>query len=168
MVPSLSRTMRRSAAERRNALPPCRRTRPVARYFMHLRDSTDELLDALDRLHAKGMTPLVLDLRNNPGGFLDQAIHVAGLRFMAAADYTRVCFCEARNSESSSSCSAGELRTRGFCGRQLHQRSAVERANTSSLNSVPSGRGFINSNVSFIMREGESEVRRPFAIGLCR
>jgi carboxyl-terminal processing protease len=39
--------------------------------------TTDELLDALDRLHAKGMTSLVLDLRNNPGGFLDQAIHVA-------------------------------------------------------------------------------------------
>lgn len=39
--------------------------------------TTDELLDSLDRLHAKGMTSLVLDLRNNPGGFLDQAIHVA-------------------------------------------------------------------------------------------
>jgi carboxyl-terminal processing protease len=39
--------------------------------------TTDELLDALDRLHAKGMSSLVLDLRNNPGGFLDQAIHVA-------------------------------------------------------------------------------------------
>lgn len=39
--------------------------------------TTDELLDKLDNLHAKGMTSLVLDLRNNPGGFLDQAIHVA-------------------------------------------------------------------------------------------
>jgi carboxyl-terminal processing protease len=39
--------------------------------------TTDELIDALERLHAKGMTSLVLDLRNNPGGFLDQAIHVA-------------------------------------------------------------------------------------------
>ena len=39
--------------------------------------TTDELLDALERLHAKGMNSLVLDLRNNPGGFLDQAIHVA-------------------------------------------------------------------------------------------
>ena len=39
--------------------------------------TTDELLDAIDRLHAKGMNSLVLDLRNNPGGFLDQAIHVA-------------------------------------------------------------------------------------------
>ena len=39
--------------------------------------TTDELLEALDLLHAKGMKSLVLDLRNNPGGFLDQAIHVA-------------------------------------------------------------------------------------------
>ncbi|HJU91983.1 MAG TPA: S41 family peptidase [Pyrinomonadaceae bacterium] len=39
--------------------------------------TTDELLDALDELQAKGMNSLVLDLRNNPGGFLDQAIHVA-------------------------------------------------------------------------------------------
>lgn len=39
--------------------------------------TTDELLDALDELRAKGMNSLVLDLRNNPGGFLDQAIHVA-------------------------------------------------------------------------------------------
>ena len=39
--------------------------------------TTDELLDALDTLHSKGMNSLVLDLRNNPGGFLDQAIHVA-------------------------------------------------------------------------------------------
>jgi len=39
--------------------------------------TTDELLEALERLHAKGMKSLVLDLRNNPGGFLDQAIHVA-------------------------------------------------------------------------------------------
>ena len=39
--------------------------------------TTDELLEALEKLHAKGMTSLVLDLRNNPGGFLDQAIHVA-------------------------------------------------------------------------------------------
>ncbi len=39
--------------------------------------TTEELEEALERLHAKGMTSLVLDLRNNPGGFLDQAIHVA-------------------------------------------------------------------------------------------
>jgi len=39
--------------------------------------TTEELQNALDILHAKGANSLVLDLRNNPGGFLDQAIHVA-------------------------------------------------------------------------------------------
>lgn len=41
--------------------------------------TTQELQRALDELQAKGMTSLVLDLRNNPGGFLDQAIKVAEL-----------------------------------------------------------------------------------------
>ena len=39
--------------------------------------TTEELQEALDQLHARGMNSLVLDLRNNPGGFLYQAIHVA-------------------------------------------------------------------------------------------
>jgi len=39
--------------------------------------TTEELQRALEELHGKGMTSLVLDLRNNPGGFLDQAIQVA-------------------------------------------------------------------------------------------
>jgi carboxyl-terminal processing protease len=39
--------------------------------------TTEELLDALQLLRRKGATSLVLDLRNNPGGFLDQAIQVA-------------------------------------------------------------------------------------------
>lgn len=39
--------------------------------------TTDELQDALAQLKTKGMSSLVLDLRGNPGGFLDQAIHVA-------------------------------------------------------------------------------------------
>lgn len=39
--------------------------------------TTDELRQALDELHARGATSLVLDLRNNTGGFLDQAIRVA-------------------------------------------------------------------------------------------
>jgi carboxyl-terminal processing protease len=39
--------------------------------------TTDELKDALETLHSRGATSLVLDLRNNTGGFLDQAIRVA-------------------------------------------------------------------------------------------
>src|SRR5829696_1043878 len=34
-----------SAAERLPALPPVRKERPVARYFMHLRDGTEQILD---------------------------------------------------------------------------------------------------------------------------
>ena len=41
--------------------------------------TTEELRLAVDNLRAKGMTSLVLDLRNNPGGFLDQSINVAEL-----------------------------------------------------------------------------------------
>jgi carboxyl-terminal processing protease len=40
-------------------------------------DTTVGLQHALDVLHGQGMNALVLDLRNNPGGFLDQAIRVA-------------------------------------------------------------------------------------------
>jgi carboxyl-terminal processing protease len=40
-------------------------------------DTAEGLQSALDFLHARGMSSLVLDLRNNPGGFLEQAIHVA-------------------------------------------------------------------------------------------
>ncbi|HEV2885219.1 MAG TPA: S41 family peptidase [Pyrinomonadaceae bacterium] len=39
--------------------------------------TTEELQDALSMLQANGAKSLVLDLRNNPGGFLDQAIFVA-------------------------------------------------------------------------------------------
>jgi carboxyl-terminal processing protease len=39
--------------------------------------TADELQAALDDLQAQGMHSLVLDLRNNPGGFLDQAIRVS-------------------------------------------------------------------------------------------
>jgi carboxyl-terminal processing protease len=39
--------------------------------------TTDELQAALEFLQTQGMTSLVLDLRGNPGGFLDQAIRVS-------------------------------------------------------------------------------------------
>ncbi|MCA1815478.1 MAG: S41 family peptidase [Acidobacteria bacterium] len=41
-------------------------------------ETSDELEHALDSLKRQGMTQLVLDLRNNPGGLLPQAIKVAG------------------------------------------------------------------------------------------
>lgn len=42
------------------------------------RSSDDELRDALKKLEEQGMRQLILDLRGNPGGLLDQAIDVAG------------------------------------------------------------------------------------------
>lgn len=39
--------------------------------------TADELQAALEYLHGRGMTSLVLDLRNNPGGILEQAIRVS-------------------------------------------------------------------------------------------
>src|SRR6266498_1273414 len=40
-------------------------------------DTFDGLQEALEFLHKRNMTSLVLDLRNNPGGFLNEAIRVA-------------------------------------------------------------------------------------------
>ncbi len=37
----------------------------------------DELMEDLTDLNSKGMTRLVLDLRDNPGGYLDQAVKIA-------------------------------------------------------------------------------------------
>ncbi|HYY41457.1 MAG TPA: S41 family peptidase, partial [Pyrinomonadaceae bacterium] len=37
----------------------------------------EEFNEALEKLHREGMTSLVLDLRGNPGGLLDQAVKVA-------------------------------------------------------------------------------------------
>ena len=42
------------------------------------RSSDDELAKAMKRLEEQGMRQLILDLRGNPGGLLDQAIDVAG------------------------------------------------------------------------------------------
>src|SRR5882672_8329167 len=41
------------------------------------RSSDDELREALKKLHDQGVRQLVLDLRGNPGGLLDQAIEVS-------------------------------------------------------------------------------------------
>jgi len=41
--------------------------------------TTDELKDALDEMSSQGMKGLVLDLRGNPGGIMEQAINIANL-----------------------------------------------------------------------------------------
>jgi len=40
-------------------------------------DTAELLQERIEKLHKRGMNSLVLDLRNNPGGFLDQALNVA-------------------------------------------------------------------------------------------
>ena len=42
------------------------------------RSSDDELREAIKKLNEQGMRQMILDLRGNPGGLLDQAIEVAG------------------------------------------------------------------------------------------
>jgi carboxyl-terminal processing protease len=41
--------------------------------------TSNDLNDALQNLEGQGMTRLILDVRNNPGGLLDQAVETAGL-----------------------------------------------------------------------------------------
>ncbi|MEJ5350109.1 MAG: S41 family peptidase [Melioribacteraceae bacterium] len=41
--------------------------------------STNEMINALKKLSSLGMKKLVLDLRNNPGGYLEQAVQIADL-----------------------------------------------------------------------------------------
>lgn len=43
------------------------------------RTTTDELKDSLKKLKEEGMEKLILDLRDNPGGILEQAIKISGL-----------------------------------------------------------------------------------------
>jgi carboxyl-terminal processing protease len=54
-------------------------------------DTTKQLEDAIAELLQKGATSMILDLRNNPGGFLDVAVQVADL-FLSKGElivYTR-------------------------------------------------------------------------------
>jgi carboxyl-terminal processing protease len=42
-------------------------------------NTTNELMEVLGEMHEKGMKGLILDLRQNPGGLLDQAINISSL-----------------------------------------------------------------------------------------
>jgi carboxyl-terminal processing protease len=69
------------AAVAQPSVPDAYMIRPGVGYIDMTRgfniDTAEGLQGALDFLHARGMNSLVLDLRNNPGGFLEQAIRVA-------------------------------------------------------------------------------------------
>ncbi len=60
---------------------PAEMTGGTAIGYIHLTEFTtnaeEKLYEAIDQLLAQGVTGLVLDLRDNPGGFLDQSVAVA-------------------------------------------------------------------------------------------
>jgi carboxyl-terminal processing protease len=56
----------------------------------------DELVDALDDLKNKGMKQCILDLRGNPGGYLNQAFKIADLFI---PDKNKIVYTEGRRSE---------------------------------------------------------------------
>ncbi len=60
---------------------PAEMTGGAAIGYIHLTEFTtnaeEKLYEAIDQLLAQGVTGLVLDLRDNPGGFLDQSVAVA-------------------------------------------------------------------------------------------
>ncbi|MGN1401092.1 MAG: S41 family peptidase [Bacillus sp. (in: firmicutes)] len=41
--------------------------------------TTDELMDAIEKMEAEGMKAMILDLRGNPGGIMNEAIKIASL-----------------------------------------------------------------------------------------
>ncbi|MCX6640042.1 MAG: S41 family peptidase [bacterium] len=68
-------------------------------------NTTDEMKQALDQLFAQGMKQLLLDLRNNSGGYLEQAVQVLG-QFIG--DKQRVVYTKGRAEGSEVSFSAPE------------------------------------------------------------
>ncbi|MSP64436.1 MAG: S41 family peptidase [Ignavibacteria bacterium] len=51
--------------------------------------TTDEMISALNDLKSKGLKQLILDLRFNPGGFLDQAVKMSDLFLDGGKDFKR-------------------------------------------------------------------------------
>lgn len=87
----VSITVRRDGEERDFTLQRSEIDSPVAYWEMvpdsnvaHVRltsfsnDSADELRETLEEARANGAEKIILDLRNNPGGRLDQAVEMAG------------------------------------------------------------------------------------------
>lgn len=53
-------------------------------------ETADELRDAISKLKQEGMTSLIMDLRRNPGGLLEQAVHVAEIFLPKGLDIVSV------------------------------------------------------------------------------
>jgi carboxyl-terminal processing protease len=53
-------------------------------------ETAEELRDAISKLKQEGMTSLIMDLRRNPGGLLEQAVHVAEIFLPKGLDIVSV------------------------------------------------------------------------------
>lgn len=119
--------------------------------------TTDEVVSALDSLKRNGMKRLMLDLRGNPGGYLDQAWRVADL-FMPRKDMLLV-YTKGRTTRSDS-----EFRSTGIGAKYDMPLVCLINHGSASASEIVSGaiqdhdRGIIAGQVSF----GKGLVQTPY------
>lgn len=119
--------------------------------------TTDEVVTALDSLRGIGMKRLMLDLRGNPGGFLDQAWRVADL-FMPRKDMLLV-FTKGRTAKSNS-----EFRSTGMGAKYDMPLVVLINHGSASASEIVAGaiqdhdRGLVVGQVSF----GKGLVQTPY------
>ncbi|MCC6477416.1 S41 family peptidase [bacterium] len=119
--------------------------------------TTDEVVSALDSLKRNGMKRLMLDLRGNPGGYLDQAWRVADL-FMPRKDMLLV-YTKGRTTRSDS-----EFRSTGIGAKYDMPVVCLINHGSASASEIVSGaiqdhdRGIIAGQVSF----GKGLVQTPY------
>lgn len=119
--------------------------------------TTDEVVSALDSLKAIGMKQLLLDLRGNPGGYLDQAWRVADL-FMPRKDMLLV-YTKGRTPKSNS-----EFRSTGIGAKYDMPLICLINHGSASASEIVSGaiqdhdRGLVVGQVSF----GKGLVQTPY------
>ncbi|RCK72047.1 MAG: Carboxy-terminal processing protease [Ignavibacteriae bacterium] len=118
----------------------------------------DEFVEALRKLKASGMKKLILDLRNNPGGFLEQAYHMADLLLPAGK---KIVYTKARRPEFNE-----EYISRGFTEFQDIPLIVLINHGSASASEIVSGaiqdwdRGLIVGETSF----GKGLVQRQFEL----
>jgi len=119
--------------------------------------TTDEVVTALDSLGAAGMQRLILDLRGNPGGYLDQAWRVADL-FMPRKDMLLV-YTKGRTGKSNS-----EFRSTGLGAKYDMPLVVLINHGSASASEIVAGaiqdhdRGLVVGQVSF----GKGLVQTPY------
>ncbi len=119
--------------------------------------TTDEVIESLDSLRTAGMKRLLLDLRGNPGGYLDQAWRVADL-FMPRKDMLLV-YTQGRTSRSNS-----EFRSTGVGAKYDMPLVVLINHGSASASEIVAGavqdhdRGLVVGQVSF----GKGLVQTPY------